>query len=170
MSAIWVDLTGPVLADSVYSQGRLVARDVKITLPAVTPKTSTYQAMGDVELPMAGQLEAMEASVTKIGVDFGLRSMVGLESIDLEFRWAQDVVDQSGDFRHVGCKAFLRCISKGIPGIGLEVASHSENDMTFAVTRYQLFIGNDEYCLIDPLNMIQRIDGKDYAEPIASLL
>lgn len=39
MANLWLDLKGPILADTVYINGVLVAKDVTITLPAVTHVT-----------------------------------------------------------------------------------------------------------------------------------
>ena len=44
--SLWIDLKGPILADTVYIDGKLVAKDVTITLPAVTPVTADFKAMG----------------------------------------------------------------------------------------------------------------------------
>ena len=117
MANLWLDLKGPILADTVYINGVLVAKDVTITLPAVTHVTADYKAMGTYTAPMTGQIEGMEAAITKIGIDKGLRSMVQLESKTLEVRWAQDVKYADGSTKTEGCKAFLRCVSKGIPGL-----------------------------------------------------
>ena len=86
MANLWLDLKGPILADTVYINGVLVAKDVTITLPAVTHVTADYKAMGTYTAPMTGQIEGMEAAITKIGIDKGLRSMVQLESKTLEVR------------------------------------------------------------------------------------
>ena len=72
MANLWLDLKGPILADTVYIDGKLVAKDVTITLPAVTPVTADFKAMGTYTAPMTGQIEAMEAAITKIGIDLGL--------------------------------------------------------------------------------------------------
>ena len=91
MANLWLDLKGPILADTVYIGGTLVAKDVTIALPAVTPVTADFKAMGTYTAPILGQIEAMEASITKIGIDLGLRNMMKLESKTIEIRWAQDV-------------------------------------------------------------------------------
>lgn len=45
MANLWLDLKGPILADTVYIGGTLVAKDVTISLPAVTPVTADFKAM-----------------------------------------------------------------------------------------------------------------------------
>ena len=166
----WSDLTGPILADTVYDGGRLVAKDVTVTMPAVTPVTADFRAMGTLTMPMLGQIEAMEAAITKIGIDLGLRSLVKLESKTLEFRWVQDVKTSDGSTKTEGCKAFLRETPKTIPGLSIDPGNASENEITFAVSRYQLFVDGTEYWLIDQLNQIMRIGGTDYCKNIRSLL
>lgn len=170
MANLWLDLKGPILADTVYVNGALVAKDVTITLPAVAHVTADYRAMGTYTAPMTGQIEAMEAAITKIGIDKGLRSMVQLESKTLEVRWAQDVKYADGSTKTEGCKAFLRCVSKGIPGLNVDPGNASENEIALAVSRYQLFVAGNEYWLIDQLNTIMRVGGVDYAKDIRSVL
>jgi len=96
--------------------------------------------------------------------------MMKLESKTIEIRWAQDVKQADGSTKTEGCKAFLRCVSKGIPGLSVDPGNTSENEAAFAVSRYQLYVGGAEYWLIDQLNTILRVGGVDYAKDIRSLL
>ena len=52
----WIDLNGPVLADTVYDAGKLVAKDVTITLPAINLLTADFKAMGTLTLPIIGKI------------------------------------------------------------------------------------------------------------------
>lgn len=166
----WIDIKGPVVGCTVYDEGKLVAKDVTINLPAVTHVTADFKAMGTVSKPIPGQIEAMETSIAKIGTDYGLRNLVKLKAKTLEVRFVHDVQKADGTSEVEGCKAFLRVTPKGIPGISIEPGSAAENELTFATTRYQLFVGGDEYWLIDQLNQIMRIGGEDYCKEIRSLL
>ena len=170
MANLWLDLKGPILADTVYCDGVLSAKDVTITLPAVTLVTADFKAMGTYTAPMTGQIEAMEASITKIGVDYGLRNIVKLQSKTLEVRWAQDVKYADGSSKTEGCKAFMRCVPKLIPGLSVDPGNLSENEITLAVSRYQLFVAGTEFWLIDQLNTIMRVDGVDYVKDLRSVL
>ena len=87
MANLWLDLKGPILADTVYVDGVLAAKDVTIALPPVNLVTADFKAMGTYTAPLPGQIEAMEASITKIGIDLGLRSLVKLTSKTIEIRW-----------------------------------------------------------------------------------
>ena len=157
-------------SNSVYVDGVLAAKDVTIALPPVNLVTADFKAMGTYTAPLPGQIEAMEASITKIGIDLGLRSLVKLTSKTIEIRWAQDVKLSDGSTKTEGCKAFLRCVSKGIPGLNVDPGNASENEIALAVSRYQLFVAGNEYWLIDQLNTIMRVGGVDYAKDIRSVL
>lgn len=169
MSA-FVNICGPVVATTVYCDNKLVARDATITLPEVAPMTADLAAMGTLTIPIWQLLEHMEATINKIGVDEGLRALIKPDMKPLEFRWVQTVTDANGVTKNVGCKAFIRGIPAKIPGIGAEVATPSEGEIPIATTRYALFVDGKEMFLIDRLAGIVRIDGKDYAGSIGSLL
>lgn len=159
----FVNICGPVVADTVYSENKLVARDMSASLPEVTPKTADLPAMGTLTLPIWQLIENMEASITNIGVNLGLVSLIKPDMKPLELRWVQTVTDESGTTRNVGCKAFMRGIPNKIPAIGLEIGANVEVETTLSLTRYSLFVDGKEMFLIDRLAGIVRIDGKDYA-------
>jgi len=165
----FVNICGPVIGTTAYSDGKLVARDTAITLPEVTPLTADLQAMGTFSLPIWQLIENLETAITKIGVDLGLRSLIKPDMKPLEFRWVQTVTDANGVTKNVGCKAFIKGIPNKIPGIGVTVGEASENECTIATTRCNLFVDGKEMFLIDRLAGVVRIDGKDYAD-INSLL
>lgn len=166
----FVNICGPVVADTAYVNNQLVARDVSSTLPEVTPTTVDVQAMGTLSLPVWQLLDNLEFAITKIGVDMGLRSMIKPEPMNIELRWVQTVTDATGSSKNVGCKAFLRGIPNKIPGIGVEIGSTSENECTYTLTRYQLMVDGSEMLCIDRLAGILRIAGKDYASALSALL
>lgn len=170
MAGIFVPICGPVVADTVYAEGVLVARDVAITLPEVAAQTADVSAMGTMSIPIWQLLDNMEMSITKIGVDNGLGRLLMAGIKTLEVRWVQTVTDAEGVTKNVGCKAFLRCMTNKIPGIELEMASPSENEITQMVTRYVLYADGEEICLIDRLAGIVRILGMDYAEDLSRML
>lgn len=168
--AAFVNICGPIIANTAYVENKLVARDVSATLPEVTPMTVDVQAMGTLSLPIWQLLENMEYSITKIGADMGLRSMIKPEPLSLELRFVQTVTGADGSAKNAGCKAFLKGIPNKIPGVGVEIGSASENECTYTVTRYQLMVDGSEMFLIDRLAGICRIAGKDYAAELNNLL
>ncbi|MBO5953356.1 MAG: phage major tail tube protein [Oscillospiraceae bacterium] len=160
----FVNICGPVIGTTAYSEGVLVARDTAITLPEVTPLTADLQAMGTFSIPIWQLIENMETAITKIGADMGLRSLIKPDMKPLEFRWAQTVTDANGVTKNVGCKAFIKGIPNKIPGIGVTVGEASENECTIATTRYNLFVDGQEMWLIDRMAGIVRIAGKNYSD------
>ena len=160
----FVNICGPVIGTTVYSEGVLVARDTAITLPEITPVTADLAAMGTFSLPIWQLLENMETAITKIGSDMGLRQLIKPDMKGLEFRWAQTITDANGVTKNVGCKAFIKGIPNKIPGIGLTVGEASESECTIATTRYNLFVDGQEMFLVDRLAGVVRIAGKNYAD------
>lgn len=167
---MFVPINGPVVADTVYCEDKLVARDVAATLPEVTAMTADVQAMGTYTLPIWQLIEHMETAITKIGIDLGFAALIKPDMKTVELRWVQTVTDANGTTKNVGCKAFIKGIPNKIPGVGLEVGATIEGEITLATSRYNLFVDGKEICLIDKLAGICRIYGKDYAGDIGSML
>lgn len=165
-----IDLRGGVIGSSCYVGGNLVAKNCTATLPEVTMLTAELKAMGTIELPLPGLIETMELAITILGADLGLKKLCRAESLDLELRWAQNVQKNDGTTEVSACKAFFRAIPKVIPGLQVEVAEVSENELTFAPTRYELIIDGERVLLIDQLNDIFEVDGKDYNEALRNAL
>lgn len=166
----FLNINGAIVADTVYSDGRLVAKDVSITLPEVSQVTTEVIAGGNTDLPVTGWTDPMEATITKVGIDEGLTHLLRQQSMSVECRWVQDQVTGDGTKRVVGMKAFLRCIPKTIPGLTITPGENSENDVTLSVLRYELMVDNKQQWLIDKLNNIFTVEGKDYAKDVSSLL
>lgn len=166
-----MDVRGPVNADTAYCEGTLVGRNITLSLPEVTHVLGTVKtALGEAEVPLYGLIEAMEATIQKIGVDMGLAKICALKNKTLEFRWVQQVTKTNGEITTEGCKAFLRFIPKVVPAIEVNPGDSVELDIPGSVTRYQLFCGGNELLLVDKLAGICRIDGVDYAGSMDSLL
>lgn len=166
----WLDIKGPVVADTVYSDNTLVAKDTAFTLPGIEFMTADVQAMGNMSVPLIGLLENMELSITKIGIDKGLGRMNRLEKQNFEFRWVQNVVNSDGSSSVEGCKAFVRTMPGSFPETGVEVGSAPEHENTYNVTRMQVYANGVEILCVDRLSQILRINGKDYMKPINNLL
>ena len=166
----FIAISGPIVADTVYVDNSLVARDVSATLPEVTPTTVDVQALGTMSLPVWQLIENLEMAITKIGIDMGLRSMIQPKPLGLELRGVQTVTDAGGNTSNQGIKASCRGIPNKIPEIGFEIGSAPESECTFMLTRYQLIVDGAEMFLIDRLAGILRIAGVDYAAALNNLL
>lgn len=165
-----MDKHSAVIADVMLINKVKAAEDVAFELPSVALQTADVQAMGTMSLPLVGLLDDMTLTVTKIGVDTGFAEMAKLEKMEMEFRWIQDKINKGGAVTHQGCKVFLNVIPREIPGISVELGSASELPLAYTVTRHQLFVGGVEIMLIDRLNQILRINGRDYMNEIRKLL
>ena len=102
-----MDQANAILADTCYCDNVLVAKDVSINLPAVNFLTSEVKAMGSMDVVLVGLLEAMEASITKVGQDEGLSRALTPEKHNYEFRYVQNVTKGDGTAKPEGCKAFF---------------------------------------------------------------
>lgn len=160
------------VASTVYVDGRLIARDVQFELPEISPATAEIQASGKMEVPIPSQLEDMEATITKIGEDKGLKSLLSanLNAKTLEFRWVEDEIDHLGNVKRKGCKAFITGYIKKFPGMSVEPGETTENEVTIAVAKYKLYINGDIYHYIDRFNHKVIVGGKDVYATINPLL
>ena len=170
MGAAFVPISGPVVADTVYCDNVLVARDVSFTLPEITPTTTDLQAMGTMSMPIWQLIENMETAITKVGVDMGLGKLVKPDMMPLEFRWAQTVTDANGTNKTVGCKAFIKGIPNKFAGIGIGVGETPESECTLMTTFYSLFVDGKEMVYVNRLAGICRIMGTDYAKGVSAFL
>ena len=83
----------------------------------------------------------------------------------------QKVVKGDGSTSAEGCKAFVRAFPPtSLPGIGVEIGAASENELTYSVSRVQIFVGGYEYLIVDRLSQILKVDGVDYMKDINKLL
>jgi P2 family phage contractile tail tube protein len=168
---MFIPAAGPILATTVRIGGNVMAEDAKVSLPEVSALTSEYAAMGTLELPVTGQIENMELSITKTGLDKQLAQLGMLGKQVIEIRGAFDVVEPVGGTKSVkGFKATCDAFATAFPGLEVEKGSVAENECKFTVTRYELIVDGAEAIYIDRLSYIFRINGVDYSSNITSLL
>ena len=160
---------GAVLATKVLCNNITVAEDVTLSLPDITFVTVEQNGLGKISIPTC-LTEAMQSTVTSVGMDKGCFNMLGLSSKTFEYRFVKNLLETSGDTGVKGYKAFLRGIPSNIPGGAVEPGSSWSGDVTFEITRYQLYADGVEKILIDKLKGVCKINGVDYAKDIQSLL
>lgn len=167
---MWNDIKGAVIADSVYCDDDLIAKDTTFTIPGITFATADVQAMGTMSVPVIGMIENMQLTVKKIGVDKGLSKLNKLKSQNLEFRWVQTVVNSEGSVKHEGCKAFVRTMPGALPDLGVENGAATELESSYNVSRVQVYTDGKEIYCVDRIAGVLRVNGKDYYESIKNLL
>ena len=143
---------------------------MQFSLPEIAAITADVEAMGTMTFPLWSRLENMEYTITKIGVDMGLASLIEPKQNTLEHRWIQSQIDANGNTKSIGCKAFLRGIPITVPAIEVVTGESTELEVTYTVTRYQLFFDGKEILLVDRLTGDLRINGKDYSSGTKNLL
>lgn len=163
MAGLFVPICGPVSADTIYCDGKLVGRDCGVDLPEITAATYEIQAMGAMTIPDWSRVEDMETVIRKIGIDVNSAIMSQPGDKRIEIRGVHTVVNADGSEKTVGFKAFIGGYSKKIPGVSLAVGESSEGEHSYATRRYQLFVDGREMWCIDRLAGICRINGVDYA-------
>jgi phage tail tube protein FII len=161
---------GPVLADTVYANNKLIGENIGVTLPEVTFATSDYVALGTLTLPNRAALENMEFSVTKPGIGRELAALGAPEIVNYEVRGAQDELQPDGSMKTIGFKAFIRAVSGGLPGVELSIGEVSENEVTGNAIAYRLIVDGAEVCSIDRTAQKLVVGGKDYYRPVLGLL
>ncbi len=166
----WIDITGAIAGSTVYTNGKLTARNANFTLPEITFTTVELKAGGTVELPVPGNVDAMEATVTVANPDENFAELCSPGSKDVEVRFALQSVGSDGNSKLDGYKAFMRANGKTVPGISGEVGSTPENEATLGVTRLRLVKNGAEILLIDQLNGIFKFNGVDYSGGVEALL
>lgn len=167
----WVNKRGPIEANTIYVNDRLVATDLTVTLPEISFMTADIQAMGTMSIPLANAIEDMEMSITKIGVDKDMARLTAPGKKSLEVRWVQDVIKSDGTVDAEGCKAFLTVSPVTLnPGASLEIGSPSENELTYKVFRYKLVVNGEVILLIDRLAHKLEVNGKDYSKAYDRML
>ena len=164
-------LKAECIATSVYASGVYGGRNLKVTLPEVTPQTIEVNAAGGkLELPIWQQLAAMEASISKEGLDKSFLEAIKPEAFDLIINIVQKSVDADGTAAYEHVKVFMRVIPKGIPGMDITPGEQGEKQISFTVLSYQLSVDGTTYLHIDVVKGKCEVNGKDYMSEVNSML
>jgi P2 family phage contractile tail tube protein len=165
-----LDLSGPVLGESTFSDNKLIARDLAIKLPEVTLLTSEYNVGGKMETPIPGQTENMESSITYIGLDYGITDLIRLGKLNIEHRFVINALDGNGNEKKIGGKAFLGLVAKGIPPFEITVGERLESEISYTALRYRLILDGKEVLNVDKIARKLVVGGVDYYQSIDSYL
>lgn len=172
----FLDKMTVVEAATIYVGGELAGSDYKVTLPDVVPATADVSGlMGTMSIPLLNTLEAMQMTITKVGVDKHTAKMCTPGKKDLLINWVQDKVNSSGDVSPVGCKAQVSCLPKSyMPAADIEVGSTSEFDCTYEVYEYKLTVNGKVLFHVNRLTgTLEAWDGnqlKNYSNSFDTLL
>ena len=165
-TALYITSTTPIdagssAAESVDNAADLVGRDVDITLPAVQYKTTTANVMGDMEVPIFGQLEDMVLTIHPHGLSAkSLAKLAEPGAKQLEIRWAQQWIDEGANQTLEAGKAYITAAPKVLaPELSLTAGNAAEYDLSYTVTKYKLVVGDTEVCDIDRISGVVKVNG-----------
>lgn len=166
-----LDKNTGILGASVYIDDQLVAENVAVQLPAITFSEAEVQAgAGPISIPLYPLPAALEATVTFKGQSEGLTAAIASAGKQVEIRWAGSRLQPDQSSAVVGFKAFLMGVPRSLPGESIEVGSVADNEVTWAVTRYQLVADGETVILIDKLAGKVELYGQDHSSALANLL
>lgn len=157
-----------VVADRLLCDGKDVGDYVKVTLPELKWKTTTLTGaglMGDVDIPIQGMAEAMSAQVDlrNIGKENApLLLTPGVKKLELRFN--RDAVSSDGTTIKAGTKIYISGMSTGISPGAVARASTMDGNATLSVFRYRWVEDGQEIFLLDQINEVYKVGGKDYSD------
>lgn len=167
----FVPLKADCIATSAYVDGDLIGINIPLTMPEITPATIEVRAAGGmITLPIVQQLQSMETTLTKNGLDEKFLSMLKPEPFDLMFNIVQQSVDSDGISKMEHIKVFERVIPKSIASFGVTPGEQGDKQVTFTVLTHKIIVDGREYLNIDPLKGIYKVNGVDYNDKVRSML
>lgn len=165
MAYTYITKAGAINRTRLYKDNEAVANDIDFNISAVTPTTVTHRVgMGNIDIPMTGYFESISLTITKQGVDRALAQLSEPTSQNLTIKWAQEMIDENALSTPVGCVAKLTCIPTSIPALAITEGEIPSNELSFTVTRVEIYVDGEEFWVVDMLKCIHRINGKDYAQ------
>lgn len=167
--ANFTDLSGPIVANTLYVDDVLVGRDISATLPDIEFMTATVQARGEWEIPIQTLFSAIELAITRVGMaeNGGKLMETGMRRIEL--RNVQSKTGVDGTSGNQSIKVFATGLSKTLPGGDIAIGEAIEQEFTYSLKRYQVFVDGVELLCIDRTGPC-RINGKDITSGVESLL
>lgn len=83
MPNLALDLSGPIQGITAYADDGKdpCARDCTVTLPEVSPLTNDLKAGGTLSVPDMSQIDSMETTVSKMGVDANFGALAAAKSL-----------------------------------------------------------------------------------------
>lgn len=160
-----------VLANTHYIDKKQVGENVSVTLPSIEWLTQQIKGTGNIDIPLVGLTDALDCNVTTDGTsstETGKYIKPGVRSH--EFRWVKSVVKPNGVAEEIGCKAFLKMMSKNIPEIASEVQEAQESSFDYSVLRYSYYENGKQIFLLDKLTGDCIIDGVNYGNRLKKFL
>lgn len=157
-----------VVASKYLIDGEVIAEQVKVTLPEIKWKTATISGAGlggDIEVPLTGLTETMSSQVDLRSVTHAdaVRAMApGFRSH--EVRFLRDTIGSDGTLFRAGTKIYLQAAAKSLTPGTVQIGQQMDSNAAYTVVRYRMVEDGKETFLIDQLNQIFKLGGKNYSD------
>ena len=161
------DLVPQVINDyNAYTEDDLlIGLADEVTLPKIKNKTTTVNGMGiagDVDSPVPGQFESMEATLTKM--------MNPNKNIQITLRAAMQNDNKNGGYTYKGLRVVLGGRPKELDPGKLKRADTMGSTTTLEVTRYLMEVDGQTVIDIDKFAGRYYVDGEDMRAEINALI
>ncbi len=161
---------GAILATSVYIDGLLCADDAEITPPDVEFMTSTLQGAGEIEVPLAGLINAMELGITTQGISNRLSALAQPHKHKIVCNAVQQVVGIDGLTYNEQVKYTFTGFGKKVPSTATKQGEASSQEYTVSLISYKAVVGGEVITNVNKLTGDCTINGVNYGVGIRALL
>ena len=161
---------GAILATSLYIDGKLAADDAEITPPDIEFLTTTIQAAGEMEVPMAGVTGPIELGITVPGISVACGLLAQPEDHTIVINAVQQVIGIDGKVKNERVKYTATGKGKKVPSSATKQGEAGSQEYTILCSAYKETIGKDTLVDINKLSGDCTIMGKNYGSSIRNLL
>ncbi len=154
----------------MYKNGGPLIGVAKITMPSIKNKTVSATGaglMGDVTIPLAGMIEAMQikiefSSVADAAVELGTNEWhdVAVYVADQYF----DSIDRKEELEQVRFEMSIRHVGSTAGTIATASAADASGD--YSVCKYTVYKNGKKVVDIDQFNQVHEVNGKDCAADV----
>ena len=153
---------------------KLIHDTVTVTYPDLEMLSETFKGVGingEIDLPTYAQLGSLAVEISLNGLSADSISLFNQEKLELEHRWASQVLDSArGTSEVVGKKIIFHGLPKKL-GLGsIEPNKAEEATSSVEVLYLKYVIGNVSVLEIDKLNDVVKVNGVDYSAAIRNVL
>ncbi|MCL2082872.1 MAG: phage major tail tube protein [Oscillospiraceae bacterium] len=158
----------------VYEGKNRFAGAASVQLPNINQKTVNLSGAGiagDVEVPISGQLEAMEVSIkfNEFSAEVARLRSPGRHTITL-MPAVQRGDKTKGEIVTVPEKHTMVIVPKGLSGANIAPATQRESTLTASVRYWKYTVDGKTVHEIDPMNHIFIINGVDHGKAVRKAL
>lgn len=166
-------ISGGTAAFNVRVNGQEVPDAVSVSISDIEIPTTEYKGagiMGSVNIPSAGQVNAMTMAISMRRGGTSKRFLFTQGKADIEVRIATDVRLSSGELIAEGTKIFASGFATKLTGGKAETGSTRDESVDYSIYRYREIVDGEETVLIDQINNIFKVGGRDRMSSVRSIL